>query len=87
MAAKKYPFYMYHKDFDEPLRVDNKDEERQLSEKGYIDHYIHKEFPKYYKGKIYKTKKDYDAAVAMFPDVTKGEPVEEETVTKGRRKY
>lgn len=77
MQVKKYPLYMYHKDENEPLRVDNKDEERQLSEKGYVDHYIHKDYPKWVKGAIVKNKKEHEERLSTFPDVGDGEVNEE----------
>ena len=80
MLAKQYPLYMYHMDYDEPLRVDNKDEERQLIEKGYVDCYIHKEYPKWVSGAIVKNKAEHEARLAMFPEVVKGTPLQEDTI-------
>ena len=80
---------MYHRDFDEPLRVDNKDEQRQLAEKGWEDHYIHKEYPKWVKGQIVKNKAEHEALLEKFPDmeVGKGEVIEDyPAATTKRRK-
>lgn len=81
MAGKKFPFYMYHKDFDEPLRVDNKDEVRQLTEKGYVERYLYKEYPKWVKGAIVRTKEEEEKRLERFPDVIKGD----EPVKKGKK--
>lgn len=75
---RKFPYYMYHKDFDEPMRVDNKDEARQLAEKGYEDHYIHKDYPKWVNGKIVPNKAAHEALLAEQPKVVKGELSEDQ---------
>lgn len=87
-TQRKYPFYMYHKEHDEPLRVDNKDEERQLAEKGWEPNYIHKEYPKWVKGKIVKSKAEHEAFLEEFPDmeVGKGEVVEDYPAQVAKRR-
>lgn len=41
-----YPRYLYHKDYDEPIRVDSKEEEAPLLNQGWVVRYLHKEYPK-----------------------------------------
>jgi hypothetical protein len=97
MAAEKekekFPFYMYHKDYDEPKRVDNKDEKRALEDRGWQKRYIHKSYPKYVNGKIYKTKADHEAAMALEPkieviktDIETGDIVKKTTIKGGVKK-
>jgi hypothetical protein len=78
MEKKKYPFYMYHPEIQDPLRVDNKDEERQLAEKGWVSHYIKHKYPTWLDGKIFKTKEEHEAYLASKPKVTVGELPEEQ---------
>ena len=86
---EKYPLYMYHKDYDEPKRVDNKDEKRALEDRGFTKRYIHKSYPKYVNGIVYNTKAEHEAAVKEMPkvevvktDIKTGDVVKK-TVSKG----
>lgn len=90
---EKYPFYMYHPDYDEPKRVDNKDEKKALEDRGWRKQYIHKSFPKYVNGVIYKTKAEYESAMKDAPtvevvktDIRTGETVKKTTFKAGSTK-
>ena len=84
MAETKYPHYMWHKNQDKPLLVANKDEERQLAEKGYQSRYIHKDYPKWVNGRIVPNKAAHEALLANQPKVSHG-PLPEEQVAEPRR--
>ena len=55
MKPKKFPFYMYHKDYEEPRRVDHQSEIAPLESQGWVTHRIWREFPKMVNGIIVKT--------------------------------
>ena len=82
--AKRYPFYMYHKDEDEPRRVDDHEQEVALENKGWITRYIHKDYPKWVNGVIVKSKEEHDKLIEA--DDWRGPvdepPIEEPKVTK-----
>ena len=71
-GVRRYPFYMYHTDHDEPRRVDEHDQEVALENKGWVTHYIHKDYPKMVNGVIVKNKVEHDKLLAReLPKVTK----------------
>lgn len=55
MKVKKYPFYVNHKEYDEPRRVDNLGELNALKTQGWTEARIWKEFPKMVNGILCKT--------------------------------
>ena len=55
-SKRRYPLYMYHRDFDNPKRVDNNEEEKALSQKGWVATYLHKDYPTMVNGMICKDK-------------------------------
>lgn len=55
---RPYPRYMYHKDENEPKVVMSRAEETELSTKGWITTYIHKEYPKMVDGKIVNSQEE-----------------------------
>jgi len=61
--AKRYPFYMYHTDEDEPRRVDDTAQEVALENKGWVIRYIHKDYPKWVNGVILKSKEEHDKLI------------------------
>jgi len=100
-AKARYPFYMYHHDEDEPRRVDDTAQEVALENKGWVIHYIHKEYPKWVNGVTVKSKEEHDKLIGKkqtkpLPEVVKvtleenidktGEPiVTEKPIKKGGR--
>ena len=59
MATRKiktFPAYMYHKNYNEPRRVDNQDQVSELENKGWVTRYLYKEYPKMVNGIICKDK-------------------------------
>ena len=50
-GSDPYPVYLYHKDHDTPVRVDQLSEETPLLNQGWGRGYIHKEYPKMAYGK------------------------------------
>ncbi len=46
MMKNPYPLYLYHKDHDEPIRVDSKEDESALVSQGWTRAYLYKEYPK-----------------------------------------
>lgn len=69
---KKFPVYLYHKNEQDPILINNKDDERALTEKGWQRGYIHKDYPKYVNGTIVNSKAEHDALLAQQPKVVKG---------------
>jgi len=67
--TRRFPFYMYHKDENEPQRVDDNAQVVDLENKGWVSHYIHKEYPKWVDGKVVKSKKEHDELVKPLPEV------------------
>lgn len=61
---RPYPRCMYHKDHNEPKTVTSKAEEIELSTKGWITTYIHKEYPKMVEGKIVKSPEEEEQLLA-----------------------
>lgn len=53
--VSQYPKYMYHREYDEPRRVDTKEQENDLKNKGWVSRYLHKEYPKWVNGILCKT--------------------------------
>ena len=51
----QYPKYMYHREYDDPRRVDTKDQENDLKNKGWVNRYLFKEYPKMVNGILCKT--------------------------------
>jgi len=47
-----YPRYLYHKDYNEPIRVDSAEDEAPLLNQGWVAKYLHKEYPKWVNGII-----------------------------------
>lgn len=54
----RYPLYMYHKKEAEPVRVDSRGEEVELTNKGWSSSYIHKEYPKWINGELITSAKE-----------------------------
>jgi len=50
-----YPVYLYYKDKTNPIRVDTKAKEVEMTNLGWTVRYQHKEYPKWIDGKIVKT--------------------------------
>jgi hypothetical protein len=97
MAIEKekqtYPVYVYHKDYDEPKRCDNKDELRALIDRGWQIKYIYKPYPKWVNGRIVKNKAEHDALKKTMPtieviktDIETGETVKKTTIKGGVKK-
>ena len=75
----KYPKYVYHKEYDEPRRVDNKAEEIDLLNKGWKKRYIKKEYPKWVNGVVVRS----EAEEKLLLDAAKKTPkpkIEKKTV-------
>ncbi len=58
MQAVKYPIYLYHKEYDDPRKVDNSAEEVDLKNKGWVRRYIWKEYPKMVNGVLVNSAAD-----------------------------
>ena len=71
-----YPRYVYHREYDEPRRVDNREQENELVNKGWSKSYLYKEFPKYVNGIIVKTPEEEKLLLSAKPGKTlkKDEP-------------
>ena len=55
MKVKKYPMYVYHKEYNEPRRCDNLGQLNELTSQGWTESYVWKEFPKMVNGILCKT--------------------------------
>lgn len=66
---RTYPRYMYHPEKADPLRVDSAAQEKEMYSKGWVAHYIHKEYPKWINGVIYQTEEEAREAGALKPEV------------------
>jgi hypothetical protein len=51
---KSFPTYMYHKEYDEPRRVDDQDQATELELKGWKNSYVWKMYPKIVNGILCK---------------------------------
>jgi hypothetical protein len=61
-GGNPYPLYLYHRDHNEPVRVDTIAEETALKNQGWQRGYINKEYPKLCYGKRCMNKEDEIAA-------------------------
>lgn len=61
---KPYPRYLYHRDHDEPKIAMSKAEESELSTKGWLTTYVHKEYPKYVGDKIVNSQEEEERLLA-----------------------
>lgn len=53
--TSQYPKFMYHREYDEPRRVDTKEQENDLKNKGWVSRYLYKEYPKMVNGILCKS--------------------------------
>ena len=60
MELKTFPKYMYHRDHDEPVRVDSKAEQTDMTNKGWVISYLHKEYPKWIGDKLVRSRAEED---------------------------
>lgn len=71
---RPYPRYMYHKDENEPKVVMSRAEETELSTKGWITTYIHKEYPKMVGDKIVKSPEEEEQLLASQVELIEEAP-------------
>ena len=59
-----YPRYVYHKDYNEPIRVDSLEDETPLLNQGWVTRYLHKEYPKWVNGVIVQDAEEHEKVLA-----------------------
>ena len=64
MKLKTFPKYMYHKDHNEPIRVDSKAEQTDKENLGWTTARLFKEFPKWVGDKIVHSKAEEERLLA-----------------------
>ncbi|RLC24895.1 MAG: hypothetical protein DRH93_03305 [Deltaproteobacteria bacterium] len=65
MARKIYfPIYLYHKEYDTPKRVDNRAQMTDLQNKGWVNRYIKKEYPKWVNGIVVRSEAEHKVLLA-----------------------
>lgn len=80
MELKTYPRYMYHRDHNEPVRVDSKAEQTDKENLGWTTARLYKEYPKWVGGKIVQSEVEERRVLAtLHPEP----PVPEEVDVPG----
>ena len=76
----KFPAFMYHKEHDEPKRVDTADQAKDLMTHGWVNRYLYKEYPKMVNGVLCKDKATED--LLLKTEAAKPKVVKETVVSK-----
>lgn len=64
MELKTYPKYLYHRDHDEPVRVDSKAEQTDKENLGWTTMRLFKEYPKWIGDKLVQSKAEEERLLA-----------------------
>ncbi|RLC21488.1 MAG: hypothetical protein DRH93_11665 [Deltaproteobacteria bacterium] len=78
-----FPLYLYHKEYNEPRRVDNRAQMTDLQNKGWVNRYIKKHYPKWVNGIIVKSEVEHKLLLQAGSNAPKMKVVVDKTVLDG----